>query len=128
MTSADTSDPRAHPAVSDEELSEFPPILFVTGTRAFEMSLAIVAHAKFLNLDVDSQLYVREQGVHGSILSHKSLLKLATPTGTSPNGSTRNSSNQGSTRWQQSRFAELGYLPARLGLPTPDNNHVTSDN
>jgi epsilon-lactone hydrolase len=71
MSSADPSDPRAYPGVSDDGLSKFPPTLLFTGTRATEMSAAIVAHARFLRLGVDSQIYIQEQGVHGSLLTHK---------------------------------------------------------
>jgi len=66
MATAEQTDPRAYPGASDEELAKFPPTLLVSGTRAPEMSPAIVAHAKFLKLGVDSQLYLEEGGVHGA--------------------------------------------------------------
>jgi len=71
MSTADPKDPRAYPGISDEELAKFPPSLFFTGTRASEMSAAIVAHAKFLKLGVDSQIYIQEEGVHGSFMTFK---------------------------------------------------------
>lgn len=66
MATASKDDPRANPWVSDEELAKFPPTLLVSGTRAPDMSPAIVSHAKFLKLGVDSQLYIMEGGVHGA--------------------------------------------------------------
>ena len=69
LRNADLNDPRAYPGMSDEELAKFPPSLFVTGTRASDLSPSSVAHAKFLKLGVDSQLYVQEGGTHGSFLN-----------------------------------------------------------
>ena len=69
LRNADPNDPRAYPGMSDEELAKFPPSLFVTGTRASDLSPSSVAHAKFLKLGVDSQLYVQEGGTHGSFLN-----------------------------------------------------------
>lgn len=70
MADVDVSDPRAYPAASDRELARFPPTLLVSGTRAMEMSAAVVAHAKFLKLGVDSQLYLMEGGQHGAYIGN----------------------------------------------------------
>jgi acetyl esterase/lipase len=64
MEGADANDPLANPGSSDAALAKFPPTLFITGTRAFDMSPAIVAHARLLKLDVDSSLYIMEGGWH----------------------------------------------------------------
>jgi acetyl esterase/lipase len=59
------TDPLAYPGSSDAVLAKFPPTLFLSGTRAFEMSPAIIGHARLLKLGVDSSLYIVEGGGHG---------------------------------------------------------------
>jgi acetyl esterase/lipase len=54
----------AYPGSSDQVLSEFPPTLFLSGTRELPMSLAVVAHARLLKLGVDSSLYLMEGAPH----------------------------------------------------------------
>jgi acetyl esterase/lipase len=66
MEGADVNDPRAFPGSSSEVLAKFPPTLLISGTRAPDMSPAIVAHARFLKLGVDSYLYIEEGGPHGA--------------------------------------------------------------
>jgi epsilon-lactone hydrolase len=66
MAGADPTDPQAYPASSDSVLSRFPPTLFLTGTRALDLSPAIVAHARLLKLGVDSYLYIMEGGWHAA--------------------------------------------------------------
>jgi len=66
MEGADVSDPKAFPGSSAEVLAKFPPTLLISGTRAPEMSSTIVAHARFLELGVDSYLYIEEGGPHGA--------------------------------------------------------------
>ena len=68
MAGADANDPMANPFSSDEALGNFPSTLFTTGTRAFDMSPVIVAHARLLKLGVDSSLYVIEGGWHAADL------------------------------------------------------------
>ena len=68
MQGADVNDPRAYPAVSDEAMSQFPPVLLYSGTRAPDLSPVIAAHAQFLRLGVDSQLYLQEGGGHGAFV------------------------------------------------------------
>lgn len=62
----DVADPLAYPGNSDTVLAKFPPTLLLSGTRSREMSAAIVAHARFLKLGVDSSLYLMEGGWHGA--------------------------------------------------------------
>ena len=68
LSTAKADNPLAFPAVSDAVIAKFPPTLFVTGSRAMEMSSAIVSHAQMLRLGVDSQLYMIEGGWHGSFV------------------------------------------------------------
>ena len=42
---------------------------FNSDTRSVDMSPAIVAHARFLKLGVDSSLYILEGGWHGAHIS-----------------------------------------------------------
>jgi epsilon-lactone hydrolase len=59
-------DHSAFPGSSDSVLARFPPTLFLSGTRAHDMSAAVVAHAHLLSLGVDSSLYIMEGGWHGA--------------------------------------------------------------
>lgn len=68
MATAKPDDPLARPGIAEAVLSKFPPVLFVTGTRAMELSGAAVSHANFLQLGVDSQLYLMEAGWHGAFV------------------------------------------------------------
>ncbi|HKX77090.1 MAG TPA: alpha/beta hydrolase, partial [Novosphingobium sp.] len=68
MAGADPSDPRAFPAASDEALAKFPPVLLYSGTRAADLSPVVVAHARFLKLGVDSEMYIQENGQHGAFV------------------------------------------------------------
>jgi acetyl esterase/lipase len=69
FSTAKSDDPLAEPGVSDAVIAKFPPTLFVTGTRAMEMSRAVVSHAQLLRLGVDSQLYVMEAAWHCSFVA-----------------------------------------------------------
>lgn len=64
MANACTKDPLAWPGASDAVLAEFPPALFLVGTREQFMSTAIVDHARMLGLGVDATLYVMEAACH----------------------------------------------------------------
>jgi monoterpene epsilon-lactone hydrolase len=66
MEGVDINDPRAFPGASEAVLARFPATLLISGTRAGDMSPAIVAHARFLKLGVDSSLYIMEGGQHGA--------------------------------------------------------------
>lgn len=54
------------PEVSPEVLAHYPPTLWLSGTRAPEMSGAITGHASLLKQGVKSQLYMIEGGWHTS--------------------------------------------------------------
>jgi monoterpene epsilon-lactone hydrolase len=64
LQNAKADDPLANPESSDAVLSAFPPTLFLTGTRAFDMSQSAVSHAHLLKLKVDASLYVMEGAPH----------------------------------------------------------------
>lgn len=66
MDAVAPNDPVGYPGSSDEALKKFPPTLFVTGSRALDMSAAITSHARLLKLGVDSSLYVMEGGWHAA--------------------------------------------------------------
>lgn len=54
------------PEVTPEVLKDYPPTLWLSGTRAPEMSGAIVGHASLLKRGVQSELYMIEGGWHQS--------------------------------------------------------------
>lgn len=54
------------PGTSPEALADYPPTLWLAGTRAPEMSGAITGHAKMLKNGVESELYMIEGGWHTS--------------------------------------------------------------
>jgi epsilon-lactone hydrolase len=64
----DVHDPQAYPGSSDAVLSKFPSTLLLSGTRSYDMGPAVVAHARFLRLGVDSSLYIIEGGWHGAVV------------------------------------------------------------
>jgi monoterpene epsilon-lactone hydrolase len=66
MAGVDNKNPLAYPAVSDAVLAKFPPTLLLASGRASEMSPTIVLHAHFLELGVDSYLYVMESAWHAA--------------------------------------------------------------
>jgi epsilon-lactone hydrolase len=66
MATAASDDTRAYPNSSDEVVSQFPPTLFVSGTRDPLMSPALVAHAQWLRLNVDASLYIMEGAPHAA--------------------------------------------------------------
>lgn len=57
------------PGVTPETLAYYPPTLWLSGTRAPEMSGAIVGHASLLKQGVASELYMIEGGWHTSYSS-----------------------------------------------------------
>lgn len=65
MEKADDNDPRAYPT-SDRVVSQFPPTLFVSGTRDPAMSPILAAHAQWSRLNVDAGLYIIEGGPHAA--------------------------------------------------------------
>lgn len=62
---ADMKDPLVTPAASPTVLAKFPPTLFVTGTRAFEMSGATRSHILLAKAGVESQMYLWDGLDHG---------------------------------------------------------------
>jgi monoterpene epsilon-lactone hydrolase len=62
---ASPKDPLAVPAASKEVLKKFPPTLFLTGTRAPEMSAAAQSHLELRELGVKSELYLFDGLDHG---------------------------------------------------------------
>lgn len=65
---ANPTDPLAVPAASMDVLRLFPPTLFVTGSRAYEMSSAARSHLELIELGVSSQLALFDGMDHGFVL------------------------------------------------------------
>ena len=65
LAGASTRDPLAVPAASKDVLKQFPPTIFVTGTRAPEMSGAAQSHLDLSELGVKSELYLFDGLDHG---------------------------------------------------------------
>ncbi len=59
------SDPLVAPAETPALLAQFPPSLIVTGTRGFELSSAVVTHARLVKAGAQSDLHVWEGMFHG---------------------------------------------------------------
>ena len=57
---ANMEDPMVSPALHPAVIAKFPPTLLVTGTRAMDMSPAVVTHSRLLDAGVASQLIVGE--------------------------------------------------------------------
>jgi len=54
----DFHDPLVSPVFSDAVLAQFPPLLFITGTRASELSNASYTHSRLVDLDREADLHV----------------------------------------------------------------------
>lgn len=65
LSEADPYDPLVAPAESDDVLSGFPPTQFITGTRSFELSSAVLTHSRLVTLGVKADLHVWEGMFHG---------------------------------------------------------------
>jgi monoterpene epsilon-lactone hydrolase len=65
LADARADDPLAYPLVSPETLRAFPPTLFISGTRAFEMSAALNSHNALAKAGVESQFYAWDGMFHG---------------------------------------------------------------
>jgi acetyl esterase/lipase len=80
---ASPRDPLAVPAASSDVLKAFPPALFVTSSRAPEMSGAVQSHLELVELGVKSQLLIFDGMEHGFIVypipeatrAHKCIVK-----------------------------------------------------
>lgn len=66
MAEVPADDPVGYPGSSDAVLAKFPPTLVVTGTRAVDMSAAVVSHRRLVRVGVDASLYVMEGGWHAA--------------------------------------------------------------
>lgn len=62
---SDPMDPAAIPSASKDALAKFPPTLFLTGTRAPEMSAAAYSHMELIELGVKSELQLFDGLDHG---------------------------------------------------------------
>lgn len=67
LAGVSTKDPLAVPSASKDLLRAFPPTLFLTGTRAPEMSGAVQAHLELTELGVRSNLLLFDGMDHGFI-------------------------------------------------------------
>lgn len=65
MAHADLTDAIASPLQHPKVLSDFPPTLFITATRAPEMSAAVFSHQQLIKAGVDARLFVFEGMWHG---------------------------------------------------------------
>lgn len=65
MAGVDLKSPLAEPLGHPEVLAKFPPTLFITSTRAPEMSAAVYSHAQLVKVGVDADLHVFEGLWHG---------------------------------------------------------------
>jgi acetyl esterase/lipase len=65
---ASPKDPFVVPAASVAVLKTFPPTLFITGSRAAEMSSAAQSHLELIELGVRSQLLIFDGMEHGFTL------------------------------------------------------------
>ena len=59
------TDPLQYPSASEDVLRGFPPTLFLTGTRAPDMSGAVQAHLQLRELGVKSELLLFDGMDHG---------------------------------------------------------------
>lgn len=66
FANADMSDPIISPALHPEAMEKFPPTLIITGTRAMDMSPAIVTNSNLIKAGRQSKLIVG--GGHGPLL------------------------------------------------------------
>ncbi|MDY6922341.1 MAG: alpha/beta hydrolase fold domain-containing protein [Pseudomonadota bacterium] len=65
LADVDPTDPLASPSASAEVLARFPPTLVITGTRSFDLSAAVHAHAMLVKAGVETDLHVWEGMFHG---------------------------------------------------------------
>jgi epsilon-lactone hydrolase len=65
LVDADPMDPMVSPAVSQDVLAKFPPMLVITGTRGFELSNAVYSHTQLVKAGVEADLHVWEGFFHG---------------------------------------------------------------
>jgi len=68
---ADPKDPLVYPATAPALLARFPPTLFVTGTRALEMSGVVHSHIQLISAGVRAELYIWDGMWHGFFVDPK---------------------------------------------------------
>ncbi len=64
---ADPEDPLVYPLASDEVMGRFPPTLFISGTRSFELSAALNSHNALTRAGGKSRLHAWDGMFHGFI-------------------------------------------------------------
>tara|TARA_A100001391_G_scaffold130111_6_gene89466 strand:- start:22329 stop:23402 length:1074 start_codon:yes stop_codon:yes gene_type:complete len=67
LDEADPSDPLVYPLASDAVMGQFPPTLFISGTRSFEFSAALNSHNALARVGVESRLHGWDAMFHGFI-------------------------------------------------------------
>lgn len=65
LAQVDPMDPLVSPGVSEMVLEAFPPTLVISGTRSFDLSAAVHAHALLTRAGVEADLHVWEGMFHG---------------------------------------------------------------
>ncbi len=65
LADVDIHDPLAAPANSPALLAKFPPTLFITGTRGFELSSAVYSHGQMVKAGAEADLHVWDGMFHG---------------------------------------------------------------
>ena len=65
FSSANMHDPMVSPVESADVLSQFPPTLIISGTRAFDYSSGINTHNQLTKLGVDAELHLWDGLFHG---------------------------------------------------------------
>ena len=69
LANASITDPLVAPANDPDLLAQFPPTLFITGTRAFELSSAVYSHGQLVKAGVESDLHVWDGMFHGFFMN-----------------------------------------------------------
>ena len=67
LDEADKADPLVYPLVSDAVMAQFPPTLFISGTRSFEFSAALNSHNALARVGVETRLHGWDAMFHGFI-------------------------------------------------------------
>ncbi|MFB0613710.1 alpha/beta hydrolase [Aurantiacibacter poecillastricola] len=67
LRNADPQDPLVYPRASESVMASFPPTLFISGTRSFELSAALDSHNALARLGVESRLHAWDGMFHGFI-------------------------------------------------------------
>ncbi len=65
LSGVDVDDPLAAPTASKAVLAWFPPTLFVSGTRAFDLGSSVYTHAALVEAGVEAELHVWDGMFHG---------------------------------------------------------------